>query len=145
MTSKKALQGGSELVGRFHQEGRESQTGSIFGTVFTQEVGVRIFSSLRKYLERLSPQTARCHGAQLRKCLSRLLGLMRGRNWCWEVNPGCVGVCTGHPEVTPAPCPVYAHASAPASLPQSPPAAKPGPHLEVISCLTSSRLMASMG
>lgn len=52
---------------------------------------------------------------------------------------------TGHWEVTPAPCPVDAHPSAPASLPQSPPAAKPGPHLGVISCLTSSRLMASLG
>lgn len=37
----------------------------------------------------------------------------------------------------PRPCP--------ASLPQSPPVAKPGPHLGVISCLTSSRHLGLSG
>lgn len=42
-------------------------------------------------------------------------------------------------ELILASCPVPTYILAPACLPQSPPAAKPGPHLGVILFLTSSR------
>ena len=44
-----------------------------------------------------------------------------------------------------APCSFHPHVPTPACLPQSPPAAKPGPHLGVILCLTSSRHLGLFG
>lgn len=101
---------------------------------------MRVFF-LRKCGERLAPLLERTD-CQLPWCTGVEMPMGRGHR-CPDMSPKGPKA-TG--EVTPAVyCPVYAHASAPASLPQSPPAATPGPHLEVISCLTSSRLMASLG
>lgn len=77
------------------------------------------------------------------------LGVCRRREWEARSEPqGPTGFCSpsGQPGAPPlAPCPLLTHTLAPACLTQSPPAAKPGPHLGVILCLTSSRHLGLFG
>lgn len=60
--------------------------------------------------------------------------------WGSQGSRSCSGLPGMHPWLS-----VPTHVPASASLPQSPPAAKPGPHLGVISCLTSSRHLGFFG
>lgn len=71
-----------------------------------------------------------------------------GRKWeATNEPPAPTGPCTpwASQKFTLAPCSFHPHVPAPACLPQSPPAAKPGPHLGVILCLTSSRHLGLFG